>query len=242
LASDLREGERLLTQKGSIKLLSKAIERQPQPVYNLEIRQWHNFLVGSSGIVVHNNCFEAAVNYIDNHPILKKLKLNEGKKYPDRDKPFDKTKSGVKKACDKFGRDYVCYDDFGFPDFSPFIPLINGVPAFVEITILDGNHSQSRTNGDFGKANEELCKKLGIPFQKFDQSDGKEFIGKDGLAYTWHHHQDGKTMILLPTEIHNRTAHVGGADVIKALKEKGEPWIDQFKPFKETPNFLSKCN
>jgi hypothetical protein len=55
LAADLREGERLLTKTGSLNILSKEIEQQSQPVYNLEIRQWHNFLVGSSGVVVHNN-------------------------------------------------------------------------------------------------------------------------------------------------------------------------------------------
>jgi hypothetical protein len=59
LAADLREGERLLTKTGNLSIVPKEIGQQSQPVYNLEIRQWHNFLVGSSGVVVHNGCNDA---------------------------------------------------------------------------------------------------------------------------------------------------------------------------------------
>jgi hypothetical protein len=65
LASDLREGERLLTKTGITKLVTKVIEQQAQPVYNLEIRQWHNFLVGSSGVVVHNQYPKFGKNFAD---------------------------------------------------------------------------------------------------------------------------------------------------------------------------------
>jgi hypothetical protein len=29
-------------------------------------------------------------------------------------------------------------------------------------------------------------------------------------GYTWHHHQDGTTMQLVPTDIHRQTGHTGG--------------------------------
>jgi NAD+--asparagine ADP-ribosyltransferase len=32
---------------------------------------------------------------------------------------------------------------------------------------------------------------------------------------TWHHHQDCKTMQLIPTEIHQKTGHTGGLAIIK---------------------------
>jgi hypothetical protein len=32
---------------------------------------------------------------------------------------------------------------------------------------------------------------------------------------TWHHHQDCKTMLLIPTEIHQKTGHTGGLAIIK---------------------------
>ncbi|MCB0638748.1 MAG: hypothetical protein KDC54_19100, partial [Lewinella sp.] len=28
------------------------------PVYNLEVREWHAFLVGDAGVLVHNTCFK----------------------------------------------------------------------------------------------------------------------------------------------------------------------------------------
>jgi hypothetical protein len=35
-------------------VLSKDFDPTPQAVYNLEVGQWHNFLVGVSGVVAHN--------------------------------------------------------------------------------------------------------------------------------------------------------------------------------------------
>ena len=38
-------------------------------------------------------------------------------------------------------------------------------------------------------------------------------------GYTWHHLEDGKTLILIPTELHDRTvsgyAHSGGAKLLR---------------------------
>ncbi len=39
-------------------------------------------------------------------------------------------------------------------------------------------------------------------------------------GYTWHHLEDGKTMILIPTELHKAYRHTGGADLLReGLKE-----------------------
>jgi hypothetical protein len=35
-------------------------------------------------------------------------------------------------------------------------------------------------------------------------------------GYTWHHHQDGVTMQLVPTDLHQAARHTGGAAVIRA--------------------------
>ena len=35
-------------------------------------------------------------------------------------------------------------------------------------------------------------------------------LAKEPEGYTWHHHQDGTTMQLVPTDIHNATGHTGG--------------------------------
>ena len=39
------------------------------------------------------------------------------------------------------------------------------------------------------------------------------------MTYTWHHHQDGKTLMLVKQEVHSAFAHKGGSDLIqKGLK------------------------
>lgn len=40
-------------------------------------------------------------------------------------------------------------------------------------------------------------------------------------GYTWHHHQDGRTMQLVPTDLHRAISHTGGHAAQKAL-EAGE--------------------
>jgi hypothetical protein len=74
----------------------------------------------------------------------------------------------------------IPFDAAGFPDFS-------GV-AKTQVTI---KQTGSR-KGDFQAAN----KAAGYT----DTPAG----------YTWHHHQDGKTMQLVPREIHAQTGHTGG--------------------------------
>jgi hypothetical protein len=74
----------------------------------------------------------------------------------------------------------IPFDSAGFPDFSSVSQ------ANVQIT-----YSGSRT-ADFAAAN----KAAGL------QSTPK--------GMTWHHHQDGTTMQLVPTDIHSATGHTGG--------------------------------
>ena len=35
-------------------------------------------------------------------------------------------------------------------------------------------------------------------------------LATEPKGYTWHHHQDGTTMQLVPTDIHKATGHTGG--------------------------------
>jgi hypothetical protein len=46
-----------------------------------------------------------------------------------------------------------------------------------------------------------------------DAAANRLFPAPDG--YTWHHHQDGKTMQLIPTDLHDAVRHGGGVAVIK---------------------------
>lgn len=83
----------------------------------------------------------------------------------------------------------VRFDEEGFPDFSPH--------ALYSVEIdMEGNRTT-----DYTKANEAA---------------GIEEIPDD---YTWHHHQDCKTMQLVPTDLHNEVRHTGGVSIIKHQNE-----------------------
>ena len=71
----------------------------------------------------------------------------------------------------------------GFPDFSA-VSIKN-----VEIT-FNGNRAD-----DFKAANTAAG------------------YAKTPKGYTWHHHQNGRTMQLVPTDIHRKTGHTGGHSI-----------------------------
>ncbi len=61
--------------------------------------------------------------------------------------------------------------------------------------------------------------------------DGKLATEAAGLAakpenYVWHHHQDGKTMQLIPADIHEQTAHTGGYRSVTKMDGNGDQGIE----------------
>ena len=56
LAGELEVGERVLTFKGEATVSSTEKRAGSETVYNLEVKDLHNFLVGDEGVVVHNGC------------------------------------------------------------------------------------------------------------------------------------------------------------------------------------------
>jgi Toxin PAAR-like domain/A nuclease of the HNH/ENDO VII superfamily with conserved WHH len=83
----------------------------------------------------------------------------------------------------------VTYNPNGYPDFSPH------ADKSVEISPMTG-----KGTGDFTRANQAA----GLP--------------KTPPGYTWHHVQDGKTMQLIPTKIHDQFPHTGGASIARGLQ------------------------
>ena len=43
-------------------------------------------------------------------------------------------------------------------------------------------------------------------------------LKKKPKDYTWHHHQDAETMLLVPKDIHRAVKHTGGVSVVKDNK------------------------
>jgi len=102
-------------------------------------------------------------------------------KYAGKAVPADKLPRGYKTKGLRFTED-------GFPDFGPHaIKLPNGKPS-VKIK-LTGRH-----NTDILLANKAAG------FRPAKTPDG----------FTWHHHQDGTTMQLVPKDLHKSIRHTGG--------------------------------
>lgn len=95
-------------------------------------------------------------------------------------------------------------------DGSPPIPYRNGFPDYSGVTKGDvdipmrGNHSTSKETGDFGLAEKAYLDKYGKLPDGYDKGD-----------FTWHHHENGVTMQLVPKKSHTSARHTGGVSVHK---------------------------
>ena len=79
----------------------------------------------------------------------------------------------------------ISFDSQGYPDFTPY--------AIAQVKVnMKGNYTS-----DFTEANKAAGYK------------------KTPAGYTWHHHQDGETMQLVPTDLHKRVFHYGGVNALK---------------------------
>ncbi|WP_094604641.1 hypothetical protein SPSIL_021360 [Sporomusa silvacetica DSM 10669] len=80
----------------------------------------------------------------------------------------------------------VRFTEEGFPDFAPY------AEARVRVSDLKGN-----TGSDFTAANKAAG------------------FSETPAGYTWHHAEDGQTMLLVPTELHTAIRHTGGAALLR---------------------------
>jgi RHS repeat-associated protein len=85
----------------------------------------------------------------------------------------------------KQGTYKLSFDSKGNPDFSPY--------ALAEVKIqMKGNRTSD-----------------------FVEADKAAGFKTRPTGYTWHHHQDGETMQLVPTDLHKRVFHYGGVHTVK---------------------------
>ena len=99
----------------------------------------------------------------------------------------------------------------GFPDFIIFgtPPGPNNQDFAVEISIKMGIR-----NNDYKEVFKRLKQNPSIA-GRLDCSapESASLIKIDGINYTWHHHQDGKTMMLVRTDVHTGLSHSGGVSI-----------------------------
>lgn len=78
LAGELEVGEHILTYQGEATVSSTEKRAGSEPVYNLEVMDLHNFLVGDEGVVVHNACARSILGD-DLYRELKEIYQRDGK-------------------------------------------------------------------------------------------------------------------------------------------------------------------
>ncbi|XOB63285.1 PAAR-like domain-containing protein [Campylobacterota bacterium DY0563] len=125
----------------------------------------------------------------------KKNKNREPQTYEKRVKNEDGTTTYTLKDKKTGELHQVTYDKDGYPNFSEHKYTGNAGKSEVQID-MKGNHST-----DFKAANEKAG---------FVNSKGNITQNSHPEGYTWHHHQDGKTMQLVKQGPHNNTPHTGG--------------------------------
>lgn len=144
---------------------------------------------------------------------------------------FRPNSDSARSKMSQYGRDAVEYKD-GYPDFAPFTAhdsewgKINGQVEIGHMTDQRENpawdygrrpsgagHDQNYDLGNFAQADNEIANQL--------RNSYPEVTGADIAAYRkanrliWHECADGKTMQLVPEEIHNACRHSGGVSEMK---------------------------
>jgi hypothetical protein len=107
----------------------------------------------------------------------------------------------------------VYFNEFGFPDFNEFNPLgKNNI-----FSDAAGNRIE-----DFKAAKKWLQNRPEIEDYldlSVDQKGGSPFKvkinGKWSEQLTWHHHENGKDLVPVLSNIHNTTKHTGGVKIVE---------------------------
>lgn len=231
---DLRFGESIETQNGSTRVIGLRQEFGKQAVFNFEVQGTHTYYVASnvgSGFVwTHNGYSDAdhpylpnplpahkgrrqwisganrgdgvvrlnfkkndiheqttiVKNFLNNHPNVN-LKKNSGS--------VDVSYSG--------GR--IQLESFAFPDPG------DGTPSIFDFSKgqINKNHSMTKADGDFYLGDYTLAH-----YNQWKDASGEIDVKRATAfrvdnALTWHHHENGTRLILVPGIVHNDLAHAG---------------------------------
>ena len=141
----------------------------------------------------------AAKKLIPPDPTVNNVKPPINGKYAGKIYPLDLLPIELQKKYPKS----VSFKPNGYPDFTPYAKAVPKrlclgvicVPYWkkeFEIAGLNGNYAN-----DFYLANKAAG------------------YDKTPAGFTWHHHEDGKTMSLVPTDLHREVRHSGGAAILR---------------------------
>lgn len=206
-------GERVKLKSGSTAALDEKLKRPglTERVYNLEVWREHNYHVGMEGLLVHNNCINEIEDYVRRVSGINNWKIRP---------PSGGLTPGTKPGCSicvsyaNHNGYTIYFDANGFPVFEEFAGrgnLNNHVIKYVSDD-LQGYPAGFPTNTDANLASGWLEGNIGS-FGSNIQIVGSQ-VKINNVLHTWHHHQDGRTLFLVPSDIHS-IHHTGGGALIK---------------------------
>lgn len=186
---DIQLGWPVATENGDTLILAKDLERHPLQVFNFGVESTSSYFVGNEHIWAHNA--DCDIKSWSPWKTQSPKEGNGGNWLGQRANSEWMPQPGSPLYEATGGKPVVFKQ--GYPDFEPFAYVRDGKPVELHDISLTGKSS------DIEKANAEYRKLTGM-----DPPEG----------YTWHHHQDCKTLILVPKVV-NSIPHTGGAANIR---------------------------
>jgi A nuclease of the HNH/ENDO VII superfamily with conserved WHH len=177
------------------------------------VKAWHKF----SGFTTLSKAWtKTHMPLLDKAALLDDVKLEKLKTYYNGHQM--PTSCTTRPKCTFQGDGFtVAYDDFGHPRFEPYVPHMEGIGK------VNFNPGNSNPLGAVSSANDISRAVTWIRSQypnttRLTKPDGsalpagrvaiKDQAG-NWVECTWHHHEDGRNMIPVPSRVHDKT--VGGA-------------------------------
>ena len=120
----------------------------------------------------------------------------------------------------------VSYDELGLPRFESFIPQMKGIgkvtynPDITSNLPSQNNPTLMGSSGnDIGDANRWILATYPDKVQVLPNGQVRILNEQDQwITCVWHHHEDGRNIIPVPIEVHNRplggAPHAGGNSII----------------------------
>jgi hypothetical protein len=195
---EIELGAPVATLRGDTLILANAPVEQQTTVFNFSVQDTASYFVGREGVWVHNAFCEADAALKYSNVFGTRLPRQgsggswSGQRGNSEWQPYPDTPLHQATG----GRAIVFRD--GYPDFEPFAYRVDGAPVQFNDLQLNG------TNADLVAANRRY----------------RELYGQSPPEnYTWHHHQDCRTLILVPSVINNPDVggvpHSGGASRLR---------------------------
>ncbi len=98
----------------------------------------------------------------------------------------------------------------GYPVFEPLAYTDAGPKAIVDIGRFNNPKNRPADMRKARDAYRQMLKDRGVDKWESWPWPPKNSKGNAPMGWTWHHHEDGNTMVLVPTDVHDLVRHCGG--------------------------------